>query len=258
MMRGVSSARSNGLGRIPFFGFTLTELLVVVAVIAILFGILLTMFRPAQEQRKVFDCQNRLQMIYRALKQYIMDWDGFPASLRFVTGGVEQRSTTFGQYLNRSALICPSDIDQGNLDPSGSSYDVPDPIPENLNDPRSPYRTYSLSRLPSPCDPASFNPQYPAWSQCSDPDKFRQLGLYPKVFPPDDTVITWCLHHRYRREPRNPLTGVSRVWGVNYSKGGVPMDLVLYLDGSVRLQRIRMIGPNPDPSDNWRRRPKEP
>ncbi|MCS7223958.1 MAG: type II secretion system GspH family protein [Armatimonadetes bacterium] len=239
-------------------GFTLTELLVVVAVIAILFGILITMFNPAQEQRKVFDCQNRLQMVYRALKQYMMDWDGFPASLSFLTGGRETGSGAFGQYLTRSALICPSDIDQGNLDPSQTSYEVPDPYPEDIAGPISPIRTYRPSRLSAPCNPASFDPSDPSWSACTDPDKFRQLGLYPRLIPPDNTVITWCLHHRYRRSPRNPTTGRSEVWGVNYSKGGVPTDLVLYLDGSVRTQRIRMVGPNPDSADNWRRRPTEP
>ncbi|MFN4179493.1 MAG: type II secretion system protein [Armatimonadota bacterium] len=60
--------------------FTLTELLTVIAIIAILMGLLFTFYRPSQEQRKVFECQNRLQVIHRALRLYMLDWDGFPAS----------------------------------------------------------------------------------------------------------------------------------------------------------------------------------
>ena len=60
--------------------FTLTELLTVIAIIAILMGLLFTFYRPSQEQRKVFECQNRLVVIHRALRMYSLDWDGFPAS----------------------------------------------------------------------------------------------------------------------------------------------------------------------------------
>jgi len=60
--------------------FTLTELLVVLAIIAILMGLLIAFYSPSQEQRKVFECQNRLQVLHRALRLYMLDWDGFPAS----------------------------------------------------------------------------------------------------------------------------------------------------------------------------------
>ncbi len=62
------------------YAFTLTELLTVIAIIAILMGLLFTFYRPSQEQRKVFECQNRLVVIHRALRMYSLDWDGFPAS----------------------------------------------------------------------------------------------------------------------------------------------------------------------------------
>jgi prepilin-type N-terminal cleavage/methylation domain-containing protein len=62
------------------YAFTLTELLTVIAIIAILMGLLVTFYRPSQEQRKVFECQNHLQVIHRALRLYMLDWEGFPAS----------------------------------------------------------------------------------------------------------------------------------------------------------------------------------
>jgi prepilin-type N-terminal cleavage/methylation domain-containing protein len=46
----------------PVRAFTLTELLVVIAIIAILMALLVAFYRPSQEQRKVFECQNRLQV----------------------------------------------------------------------------------------------------------------------------------------------------------------------------------------------------
>ncbi|MCS7265984.1 MAG: type II secretion system GspH family protein [Armatimonadetes bacterium] len=64
----------------PLQGFTLTELLTVIAIIAILMGLIVAFYGPSQEQRKVFECQNRLQVIHRALRLYMLDWDGFPAS----------------------------------------------------------------------------------------------------------------------------------------------------------------------------------
>jgi hypothetical protein len=84
---------------------------------------------------------------------------------------------------------------------------------------------------------------------CTDPDKFRQLGIrntspcfINPTLPSDDTVVTWCVHHRYMPNTTTP----------NYTKGGVPADLVLYLDGTVRIQQMRT------PDQNWRRKPNEP
>jgi prepilin-type N-terminal cleavage/methylation domain-containing protein len=108
--------------------------------------------------------------------------------------------------------------------------------------------TYAITRfLPTdPCHPS--NPNF--LTQCSDPDKFRQLDvrntrpLAPNPTVPDDTtVVTWCVHHRYM--PNTPTP--------NYVKGGVPADLVLYWDGQVRIQQMPI-----SPDKAWRRKPNEP
>jgi hypothetical protein len=87
-------------------------------------------------------------------------------------------------------------------------------------------------------------------SLCRDPDRLRQLGImnvapyYPvPTFPADDTVVTWCVHHRYMPNTTTP----------NYVKGGVPADLVLYWDGQVRIQQMPVL-----PDRAWRRKPNEP
>jgi prepilin-type N-terminal cleavage/methylation domain-containing protein len=85
---------------------------------------------------------------------------------------------------------------------------------------------------------------------CTDPDKFRQLGIrntspcfINPTLPSDDTVVTWCVHHRYMPNTTTP----------NYVKGGVPADLVLYWDGQVRIQQMPVL-----PDRAWRRKPNEP
>ena len=87
-------------------------------------------------------------------------------------------------------------------------------------------------------------------SLCRDPERLRQLGImnvapyYPvPTFPADDTVVTWCVHHRYMPNTTTP----------NYVKGGVPADLVLYWDGQVRIQQMPVL-----PDRAWRRKPNEP
>ena len=300
------------------FAFTLTELLTVIAIIAILMGLLFTFYRPSQEQRKVFECQNRLQVIHRALRLYMLDWDGFPASPydsldsdrdgRFDEdppdgdddgdgqfdedpvngrdddgdGRIDEeppidndRDQKFNedefdaqvggllaldQYLrSRRTLICPADYRAvGGIPDFYTSYQGCD-TGTDFMPPSFPITssqqgvcvqaggtpTYAITRfLPTdPCHPAS---PYFATTQCSDPDKMRQLGIRntrpyapnPSV-PDDSTVMTWCVHHRYMPHTTAP----------NYVKGGVPADLVLYLDGQVRIQMMVT------PDQAWRRKP---
>jgi prepilin-type N-terminal cleavage/methylation domain-containing protein len=301
--------------------FTLTELLTVIAIIAILMGLLFTFYRPSQEQRKVFECQNRLVVIHRALRMYSLDWDGFPASPydsldndkdgrfdedppdgdddndgqvdedpvngrdddgdgkvdedppidndqdgKFNEDGIDAQVgglLALDQYIrSRRTLICPSDARAfGGAPDTYTSYQVCD-AGTNFYEPIFPVTssqqasclqaggvpTYAITRfLPTdPCHPS--NPNF--LTQCSDPDKFRQLGvrntrpLAPNPTVPDDTtVVTWCVHHRYMPNTTTP----------NYVKGGVPADLVLYWDGQVRIQQMPI-----SPDKAWRRKPNEP
>jgi prepilin-type N-terminal cleavage/methylation domain-containing protein len=306
--------------------FTLTELLTVIAIIAILMGLLFTFYRPSQEQRKVFECQNRLVVIHRALRMYSLDWDGFPASPydsldndkdgrfdedppdgdddndgqvdedpvngrdddgdgkvdedppidndqdgKFNEDGIDAQVSgllALDQYIrSRRTLICPSDARAfGGAPDTYTSYQVCD-AGTNFYEPIFPVTssqqasclqaggvpTYAITRfLPTdPCHPS--NPNF--LTQCSDLDKFRQLGvrntrpLAPNPTVPDDTtVVTWCVHHRYM-----PNTTITNTPTPNYVKGGVPADLVLYWDGQVRIQQMPI-----SPDKAWRRKPNEP
>jgi prepilin-type N-terminal cleavage/methylation domain-containing protein len=306
--------------------FTLTELLTVIAIIAILMGLMFTFYRPSQEQRKVFECQNRLVVIHRALRMYSLDWDGFPASPydsldndgdgrfdedppdgdndnegqvdedpvngrdddgdrrvdedppidndqdgKFNEDGIDAQVgglLALDQYIrSRRTLICPSDARAfGGAPDTYTSYQVCD-AGTNFYEPIFPITssqqgsclqaggvpTYAITRfLPGdPCHPSNLFPTDPSRPKpnCDDQDRFRQLAVrnvspyFPvPQFPLDDTVVSWCVHHRFMPNTRTP----------NYTKGGEPADVVLYLDGSVRIQQMRA------PNLNWRRKPNEP
>lgn len=274
-------------------GFSLTELLIVIGILALLFGIIIAFYTPSQEQRKVFECQSRLSVLHRAFRLYILDWESFPASPydaldndgdgQFdedpLNGADDDNDGAFdedpfdafvgglwtlqGYLRSRRSLLCPSDRGAITGGPTAlySSYQGCDtgtrflppvlPVTGQQACPQG-VPTYALARFPvgHDCHPSSRN-----FDRCPDPDRFRQLavrnsasvfpGTFPSpnlLYPADDTVVTWCVHHRYMPESNIP----------NYTKGKVPADIVLYWDGSVRLQQMRL------PSLNWRRRPTEP
>lgn len=272
--------------------FTLIELLTVLAILAILMGLLVAFYRPSQEQRKVFECQNRLRMVHRALRLYMLDWEGFPASpydsldndkngqfdegppndpVDARVGGLlallpteaasPQGLVSVGGYLRtHTMLLCPADPRSAAGQPFSqgpySSYqgcdtglDFVPPTPPFTQVQQCPQGvpTYAIARFPvgDACHPSNAN----FLTQCTDPNKFRQLGIvntkpyFPNpTFPADDTVVTWCVHHRFMPNTTTP----------NYTKGGEPADVVLYWDGSVRIQQMRA------PSFNWQRRPNDP
>ena len=293
--------------------FTLTELLTAIAIIAILMGLLFTFYRPSQEQRKVFECQNHLQVIHRALRLYMLDWEGFPASPYDTlnddkdsipgsgvglfdedsTDGVDAQVgglLALSSYLrSQRMLLCPSDprtmgsnvlpdyssyqgCDTGTEFKPGSRSDHVQPCPQGIP-------TYAITRFPpdTDCHPSGRDddkdgrvdedpingtdddrdgridedpPNVLTPTLCGDRDRLRQLGIsnvapyFPvPTFPSDDTVVTWCVHHRYMPNTTTP----------NYVKGGVPADLVLYWDGQVRIQQMPT-----SPDMAWRRKPTKP
>jgi len=58
-------------------GFTLIEVLMVVAIIALLIGILLPALHQAREEAKTVRCQANLHSIGQAIQQYLNDYHGF-------------------------------------------------------------------------------------------------------------------------------------------------------------------------------------
>lgn len=82
-------------------GFTLIELLVVISIVAVLAGLLFTVFSQARESGRRAQCQNNLRQIALAMQQYVQDNDGrFPLPLKWQHGVFPYLKTT-------QVLHCP-------------------------------------------------------------------------------------------------------------------------------------------------------
>ncbi len=92
-------------------GFTLIELMIVIAIIAILAAVLVPNFMRAREASRLTACKSNLKNISTAVETYSNDYDGlYPGNTRFQdinssgTNGVNTLATTYiGKTLN-----CPA------------------------------------------------------------------------------------------------------------------------------------------------------
>ncbi len=126
-------------------GFTLVEILVVLAIIAILAAILLPVFNSARENSKQVNCASNLQQIGVAVKLYYQDEKKYPSSLAFLLPQDDKLNITGTTaninnvpcdttaktcpnprgtgYLKSPKLLCPDD-DTTSTGPRGSYGDV--------------------------------------------------------------------------------------------------------------------------------------
>jgi prepilin-type N-terminal cleavage/methylation domain-containing protein len=210
-------------------GFTMIEMLTVIAIIAILAGILFPVFATVRRNVHKATCTSNLHEIYQALRIYKDDHGVYPESLFGFSGQNVPASpvTPLGLYPNyvKSTAVfhCPL-----SPYPLNSTVTVAGIAPNRAGF-RQPYQ----QRI------------YPAWDsydgQIEPPnvgnDKYYVkytrhwsnlnpgFGDIPKQLlyknPPDDTVVTWCTYHRdYDRSTGGPQTG--------------SLDIVLFLDGHVK------------------------
>jgi prepilin-type N-terminal cleavage/methylation domain-containing protein len=233
--RKFKSRRPRGRG-----GFTLIEILVVLAIAAVVSTLTLGGYKEMSDSNKRTSCQTNMVQIYQGLRQYAADWDGrypyykFDAAATPQTDGIglwalytyQQDNTRnelavigtkeVARYLrNPKVFHCPADITEGaigvytddtkaRLNPDYLSYQEDDAgvqtyLPSRILDRSANYDLWKRQlELLVPDGPADAD---------SEPD------MVAGALPRDDTVITWCKHHRYVRERDN----------------------VLFFDGSVQL-----------------------
>jgi prepilin-type N-terminal cleavage/methylation domain-containing protein len=210
-------------------GFTLVELLTVIAIIAILAAIIFPVFSVVRKNVHKAQCTSNLHSIAQAIKMYKDDYRLYPGALYgygFASGG--GRTFLFPQYIkDKSGFHCPINserIDSQKLAPGYNAITKTAMTAADLQGAQSQltyfaWDSYDGSVMP----PNSTNSQYVVHYlkkftpvPPSAADEPRQL-IYRT--PPDNTVVTWCTYHRDWSNGQ-PQTG--------------SMDLVLYLDGRVK------------------------
>jgi prepilin-type N-terminal cleavage/methylation domain-containing protein/prepilin-type processing-associated H-X9-DG protein len=109
-------------------GFTLIEILVVIAIIAILAAILFPVFARARENARRASCQSNLKQIGLAIMQYTQDYDEtypFASSgtvANFATAATGSPFQEIYPYLKSYQILnCPSAAPDTSLTPSGNS-----------------------------------------------------------------------------------------------------------------------------------------
>ncbi|MFH0953124.1 MAG: DUF1559 domain-containing protein [Verrucomicrobiota bacterium] len=111
-MKRTSDCRHGSLARHPTAGFTLVELLTVIAVIAILASLLVPSVAASRERGRVAYCANNLGQIGKALAMYAdANKDQLPRMRGTGTGTEFSWATRILEYLNNEPRVffCPSD-----------------------------------------------------------------------------------------------------------------------------------------------------
>jgi len=201
-------------------GFTLVELLTVLAIIAVLSAILFPLGKTLQQNVQKHSCISNLQKIYHAVRMYYLDTGTYPERLAEIHGeeladlidmglaGVPVDPNYAKSVINKkgiypifaSELHCPANIEHpdpikelnGNyyIDPFYFNYAVPDPYlgvwayQRRRCDELNPY--YRGKRALAKKDECTC-PQSPYGGE------FKKQ-LYAKE-PLSSTVITWCWAH---------------------------------------------------------------
>jgi prepilin-type N-terminal cleavage/methylation domain-containing protein len=252
--------------RSPRQAFTLIEILVVLAIAAIVSAITLGGFNEMRNGNKRTSCQTNLVQIYQAARQYAADEGGkFPLFATINAGKPEppvcpvtsasnkgsglwalytfpnnnfngpDEDRPIERYIRSSKVLhCPADLTHRSLYASGTSLYDTEYLSYQSCDSGVP--TYASVRTMSTSD--STQP----WQR----QLFHMNGASFVARPPaDSTVVTWCRHHRTARA----------------------LDNVLFYDGSVQLLPVSQANPNdttlPTTANmatltDWRRKPKAP
>jgi prepilin-type N-terminal cleavage/methylation domain-containing protein/prepilin-type processing-associated H-X9-DG protein len=106
-------------------GFTLVELLVVVAIIAVLAAILFPVFSRAREKARQAHCMSNVRQLGMAVAMYCQDYEAYPThNMRPARPDIRWYDLVQPYVTNRQVFICPSTApaDPRNLRNGGYGY----------------------------------------------------------------------------------------------------------------------------------------
>jgi prepilin-type N-terminal cleavage/methylation domain-containing protein/prepilin-type processing-associated H-X9-DG protein len=95
--------------RKPHKGFTVVELMVVIAIIAILAAILYPVFGAARERSRMVACSSNCRQIYLAFRMYTQDWERFPPHDDLSYDFFSAPEFLMPYAKEESVFCCPSD-----------------------------------------------------------------------------------------------------------------------------------------------------
>lgn len=219
-------------------GFTLIEMMTVIAIIMILAAILLPVMSRVQEQSRRTECMSNLHQIAVAIKLYKLDERGYPKDLseRAIPAG--QRwfgpdadannvpdktapgyglATLYPDYIESiKTFSCPDDeadsLDNSMLNGGGDG----NPKPDKPNESYDAYDGF---------DPYFGELKYKRYWLNDDTSTSYQRQLCWR-YPPEDSVVTWCSYHRRASQPMDPDAATAAT---------SDKDVILYLDGTTRI-----------------------
>ncbi len=245
-------------------GFSLVELLTVIAIIAILAAVIFPVMGVVKARANESNCMAQLQQIATGVQMFKQDNRRYPmflgpqvlrdgSTVLPMESAKNQQSSLFPEYVKGSWRVyhCRTSNEKNTSAPlsytAGSSgpvetyaYDSYDAFPWSSPGGVVIEPKYVLGWAAQPTDVTSW-PPYPSCDPSKDSellqkeDYARQLRFRN---PPSDTVITWCAYHETRH-------GTD---AANWSGRA----LILFLDGSVDS-----IPANEVERCMWRTRPKK-
>lgn len=227
-------------------GFTLVEMMTVIAIIIILAAILLPVMGRAREQSRRTECMSNLHQIAVALKLYKLDERAYPYDLSETGAGKERVLVSGDRWFGPGsdsdgdgvkdrptreragyglATLFPDYLE------SAKAFNCPNNEVDTLNDAGEPDATKATLCYVAydGWDPLLMELKYkrlwrsPPTGPDPDPHYTRQLSWR---YPPEDTVVTWCSYHRSEVDPTDPEAAVFH---------RTDQDIVLHLDGSTRV-----------------------
>jgi len=231
-------------------GFTLVELMVVIAIAVLLAGIVIPVGKSLRDGNRMMACVSNLHAIHQALRMYYLDEGAVPPPYEPGAPGADDNKPDapiglyrlyVTGYLGRDTTFhCPSHsraADKRNINPTNPvwlhSYDMVDP--DAKYDTANPIGALARYKYMPYRGALPGDPDYRRQLAPPDPDD-NTVALYTPSWQPDDSaVVCWCDQH------------------TNVRRNGQPAYQVLFWGGEVLVKPEALLcASGTGPAEAWR------